>query len=167
MVSFNLHDRRAAVPPSDQGLISHAIQLAVAPVFLLTGIAALLGVMATRLARVIDRGRALEQAWPMFDDFARSVARRELAYLERRRKLASWSINFCTAAALFVCLVIAVLFLEEFISASLRNLAGVLFVLAMLAIIGGLSTFLREVYLATHSTRIDPTRFEAPAKPPG
>ena len=42
--------------------IAHAIQLAIAPVFLLTGIASLLGVMANRLARVIDRGRVLEEA---------------------------------------------------------------------------------------------------------
>jgi len=95
-------------------LIAHAIQLAIAPVFLLTGIAGLLGVMANRLARVIDRGRALEDAWPGFDEPARLQARAELVYLERRRKLASWSINFCTAAALLVCLVIAVLFLDEF-----------------------------------------------------
>lgn len=150
--------------PNDPGLplIAHAIQLAIAPVFLLTGIASLLGVMANRLARVIDRARALERAWREFDEHARDVARLELAYLERRRKLASWSINFCTAAALLVCLVIAVLFLEEFLATNLRWAAGALFVLAMLAVIGGLSSFLREVYLATHSTSIDPARFSAP-----
>jgi uncharacterized membrane protein YGL010W len=123
-------------------LISHAIQLAIAPVFLLTGIAGLLGVMANRLARVIDRGRALEAAWRTFDEQACAQARIELAFLERRRKFASWSINFCTAAALLVCLVIAVLF-----------------VLAMLGVIGGLTSFLREVYLATHSMTLDPAHF--------
>jgi hypothetical protein len=150
--------------PNDSGLpvIAHAIQLAIAPVFLLTGIASLLGVMANRLARVIDRARALEHAWRDFDEHARGVARSELAYLERRRRFASWSINFCTAAALLVCLVIAVLFLEEFLATNLRWVAGALFVLAMLAVIGGLASFLREVYLATHSTSIDPARFDAP-----
>jgi len=140
--------------------IAYAIQLAIAPVFLLTGIAGLLGVMANRLARVIDRGRWLEQAWPNLDEHARLVARAELAYLERRRKFASWSINFCTAAALLVCLVIAVLFADEFFPANLRWVEGALFVLAMIAVIGGLASFLREVYLATHSTSLDPARFE-------
>jgi len=139
--------------------IAHAIQLAIAPVFLLTGIAGLLGVMANRLARVIDRGRWLEQAWRDMDENARAVARAELAYLERRRKFASWSINFCTAAALLVCLVIAVLFADEFFAANLRWVEGALFVLAMMAVIGGLASFLREVYLATHSTSLDPARF--------
>src|SRR5512132_2716992 len=146
--------------PIDQGLpvISHAIQLAIAPVFLLTGIAGLLGVMANRLARVIDRARMFEESWPTLDQGARDSARVELASLERRRRLASWSINFCTAAALLVCLVIVTLFLEEFLSANLRLLAGALFVLAMLGVIGGLAAFLREVYHATHSTNIDPSR---------
>ena len=142
-------------------LIAHAIQLAIAPVFLLTGIAALLGVMATRLARVIDRGRALEAAWKSFDEKARAQALVELAYLERRRKLASWAINSCTAAALLVCLVIAVLFFDEFFSTNLRWAEGVLFVLAMFGVIGGLASFLREVYLATHSTILDAAHFYA------
>ena len=154
--------------PNEQGLpvIAHAIQLAIAPVFLLTGIAALLGVMANRLARVIDRARALEQAWHNFNEHARGAARVELVYLERRRKLASWSINFCTTAALLVCMVIAALFIEEFFTTHVRWVAGVLFVLAMVAVIGGLSTFLREVYLATHSTSIDPARFDTPPEGP-
>ncbi len=146
--------------------IAHAIQLAIAPVFLLTGIAGLLGVMANRLARVIDRGRWLAASWPDLDERIRAGARLELACLERRRKLASWSINFCTAAALLVCLVIAVLFLEEFAATNLRWAAGVLFVLAMVAMIGGLSSFLREVWLATHSTVIDPALFRDPGSVP-
>ena len=152
--------------PIDQGMpaIAHAIQLAIAPVFLLTGIAGLLGVMANRLARVIDRARMFEQSWRGLDQVAREAARVELASLERRRRLASWAINFCTAAALLVCLVIVTLFVDEFTTLSIRWLAGGLFVLAMLAVIGGLASFLREVYLATHSTSIDPERFIEPAK---
>ena len=144
--------------------ISQAIQLAIAPVFLLTGLAGLLGVMANRLARVIDRGRWLEQEWRTLDEQDRERARRELVVLERRRRLASWSINFCTAAALFVCLVIAVLFADEFFATNLRVVAGAMFVCAMLGVIGGLASFLREVYLATHSTSLDPARFDQPPR---
>jgi hypothetical protein len=142
------------------GLIAHAIQLAIAPVFLLTGIAGLLGVMATRLARVIDRARSFESTWPGLDARARTAARVEMGNLERRRRVCSWSINFCTAAALLVCLVIVTLFVEEFFAASLRWVAGALFVGAMLAVICGLVCFLREVYLATHTTSVDHARFE-------
>jgi hypothetical protein len=142
------------------GVIAHAIQLAIAPVFLLTGIAGLLGVMANRLSRVIDRARAIEQAWPGLAPRARERAREEIGILERRRRFCSASINFCTTAALLICLVIVSLFLEEYFGTSLKWLAGVLFVMAMLAVICGLTYFLREVYLATQSITFDPTRFD-------
>jgi hypothetical protein len=48
-------------------MIQQAIQLAIAPVFLLSGIAALLVVMTNRLARIVDRARDLEQRWPALD----------------------------------------------------------------------------------------------------
>ena len=140
-------------------LISHAIQLAIAPVFLLTGISALLGVMANRLARIIDRARHYEQSWEHLDERARVPARAELADLDRRRHLASWAINFCTSAALLVCVVIAALFIEAFFSADLKWLAGVLFIGVMVALIGGLSCFLREVYVATQTVRIMHSKF--------
>ena len=69
-------------------------------------------------------------------------------------------INFCTTAALLVCLVIVTLFMEEFFAANLKWAAGVLFVGAMVAVICGLTCFLREVYLATHTTGIDYARFK-------
>ena len=145
--------------PTGSDLIAHAIQLAIAPVFLLTGVAGLLGVMANRLARVIDRARSFEEKWERLDERARAAVLVEAAHLERRRRLASWAINFCTAAALIVCLVIVTLFVEEFFGRNTRSLAGFLFVCAMVSLIGGLGCFLREVYLATHTVRIDPDRF--------
>ena len=152
--------------PTDptSGIISHAIQLAIAPVFLLTGIGGLLGVMANRLARVIDRARKVEGGWRDMDAQARAAAAVEMHNLERRRHVISWSINFCTTAALFICLCIVTLFVEEFFGKNLKWLAGVLFVTAMLALICGLSCFLREVYLATHTTGIDLERFRDSGK---
>ena len=138
--------------------ISHAIQLAIAPVFLLTGIASLLGVMAMRLARVIDRARFLEMEWKRLDPDQKAISRAEMETLERRRRVCSWSINYCTTAALLVCLVIVTLFWEEFFAQNLKWLAGSLFVGAMVAVIFGLVCFLREVYLATHTVTIDPSR---------
>jgi len=141
-------------------LIAHAIQLSTAPVFLLTGIAGLLNVMATRLARIVDRARRVEELWPTLNDGDRAAARRELGNLERRRHVCSWSINFCTTAALLVCLVIVSLFVEEFFAAPVRWAAGGLFVAAMVAVIFGLVSFLREVYIATDATAIDHMRLD-------
>ena len=141
-------------------VISHAIQLAIAPVFLLTGIAALLSVMANRLARVVDRTRYVEQSWPDLDAQARRLACTEIVHLGRRRHVASWAINLCTAGALLVCLVIVSLFVDDLFVTDLRVLVGVLFVAAMAALIGGLICFLHEVYLATDAIRIETARFQ-------
>lgn len=142
------------------GDIAHAIQLAVAPVFLLTGLAGLLSVMTNRLARVIDRARSIEASWSRLDADARGSARLEIANLQRRHRACSWSINFCTSAALLICLVIITLFTDEFINTNLTWVAGGLFVAAMIFLSCGLTWFLREVYLATHTTTIDPQRFQ-------
>jgi len=147
------------LPDLSTGIIAHAIQLAIAPVFLLTGVAGLLGVMATRLARVIDRARVFEERWTALDATGRASARTEIATLELRRRVCSWSITYCTAAALLICLVIVTLFVEAFFVTNLKWLAGVLFVAAMVAVICGLSCFLREVHLATHTVSVDPARF--------
>ena len=134
-------------------VIVHAIQLAVAPVFLLTGVAALLGVMATRLARIIDRARYFEQSWETQTAARREAARNELACLEQRRHIASWAINWSTFAALLVCVVVTTLFVDAFFATDLKWLAGVLFIGAMLSLVAGLGCFLREVYLATQTVR--------------
>src|SRR3982751_3430367 len=115
-------------------VIAHAIQLSIAPVFLLTGVAGLLGVMANRLARVIDRARSFETQWRDYDESQREAVRLETEHLARRFHLASWAINFCTAAALIVCLVIVTLFVEEFFARNLKWLPGALFVCAMLPV---------------------------------
>ena len=62
-------------PVDNTPVIAHAIQLAIAPVFLLTGIAGLLGVMANRLARIIDRARFYEQTWDQMEEVGRMAAR--------------------------------------------------------------------------------------------
>jgi hypothetical protein len=157
--------------PTDQdvSLIAHVIQLAVAPVFLLTGLGALLSVMTNRLARVIDRARLVEGTWSALDEAARTGARRELETLARRAHLASWAVNFSTSAALLVCGVVATLFVDVFLGTNLRWLVSVLFAGSMLAIIGGLVAFLREVYLATHTLRIGPPQSPeraVPSEPP-
>lgn len=136
--------------------INHAIQLALAPVFLLTGIAGLLNVMTGRLARIIDRGRQFAEGKVPIPSGVETV-RVELANLERRRRLASWAINSCTFAALLVCMVIAALFIEVLLRLPLQWVSGLLFTCSTLALTVGLASFLREVHLATQTVRIPVT----------
>lgn len=143
-----------AVPLVNLSEVPQAIQLALGPVFLLTGIAGMLNVMTGRLSRIIDRGRRLSEEALPDDPRVREPLMGELNALERRRHLASIAITFCTLSALLVCTVIAALFIEEMLRAPLRAVIGVLFTAATVALVIGLAYFLREVRLATATIRI-------------
>ncbi|MFC4252047.1 DUF2721 domain-containing protein [Sinimarinibacterium flocculans] len=138
----------------DVSTVAHAIQLAVAPAFLLTGVGATLNVMAHRLARVVDRARALEQRMDSVRGAEREQLLRQLSTLARRAKLIGRAITLCTFAALSVASVIIVLFLGAVTPVRVSVPVALLFILAMLALISALLLFLREVFLATRSLRI-------------
>lgn len=142
-------DESAAV-----GAIARQIQLAVAPVFLLAGVGAILNVLAQRLARVVDRARNLEAELASLDERARARASAELGLLDRRMKVANLAISCCTASALFVCLVVAILFVSDPDGLAFGRPIALLFIVAMLLLIAGLILFLYEVRLAMRSLRL-------------
>jgi len=144
--------------------VAHAIQLALAPVFLLTGIAGVLNVMAGRLSRIVDRGRILMEAPKGTLTLTPAKIATELRSLEKRRRLASAAITACTLAALLVCMVISLLFIEVLLELPLKWLEGTLFTTSTLAMVVGLSLFLREVYHANHTVRIE-LELAAPPEP--
>jgi uncharacterized protein DUF2721 len=146
-----------------QSDVPHAIQLALAPIFLLTGVAGMLNVMAARLGRIIDRSRRLAET-PTSVSLSSNDLAFELRGLERRRRFANVAITACTLAALLVCIVIALLFLEALLGLPLKWLAGILFAGSMVGLIFGLSMFLREVHLATRSARFELRGAETPAR---
>lgn len=135
--------------------IAHVIQLAIAPVFLLTGIGALLGVMMQRVARIIDRARTLEDQLPTADQTHAQAAHEELRALSRRLRLVNRAVTLCVLAALLVCGVIGGLFITAYYawSPDLTRVVATVFAAALLALIAGLLFFLREVYIATATLR--------------
>ena len=134
--------------------IAGAIQLALGPVFLLTGIAAMLNVMTNRLSRIIDRGRFLTERPDLAAMFNQEKVDEELVVLEKRRYNTSLAITMCTVAALLICLVIVTLFFEEMMGIAFNSAIGILFSLAILALVAGLTLFLKEVHLASQTIRI-------------
>jgi hypothetical protein len=135
--------------------IAHVIQLAIAPVFLLTGIGALLGVMMQRVARIIDRARTVEDQLPTVDEKRAPGLHEELRTLSRRLRLVNRAVTLCVLAALLVCGVIGGLFITAYYawSPDLTRAVATVFAAALLSLIGGLLCFLREVYIATATLR--------------
>ncbi|HET9598790.1 MAG TPA: DUF2721 domain-containing protein [Anaeromyxobacteraceae bacterium] len=135
--------------------VAHVIQLAIAPVFLLTAVGTLLSVLSTRLARVVDRARVLRDRLATRTGAERERVTSELRLLKRRRRRVNLAITCGVSAALFVCLLIVVAFAGAFLHASVSKVLATLFVLAMLALVGALSTFLSEIFLATRSVDLE------------
>jgi MFS family permease len=132
----------------------HAIQLSIAPVFLLAGIGAFLNVIAGRLSRVVDRARLLETLHPEVGDIERRRYVVELHLLEQRMTLASRAIYLGTASGLAVCLLVIALFVGELISLKMGNAIAVLFVIAIALLAGSMVTFLRETRIALKSLHV-------------
>ena len=140
-------------PQTDLNQITHVIALAIAPVFLLTAVGTLMGVLANRLARIVDRIRVLEDRLHEVDLAQLVPAREELDSLRRRLRLIYFAVAFAVFSALFVGLLIIVAFIGALMSVNLATFVGLLFVMAMLAFIGSLLVFLREIFLAVANTR--------------
>ncbi len=143
-------------PDARIAAIAHVIEIAIAPVFLLTGIASLLVVLTNRLGRIIDRARLLETHHTNATGEFRSALGTDLRMLSRRARLVNLGVSLFTVAALLVCVMISVLFISAFFESDVSRVVAALFVLAMVALITGLVSFLREVQLATASLRIGP-----------
>jgi hypothetical protein len=136
--------------------IGHVIQLAVAPVFLLTGVSGLLAVLTNRLSRIIDRARTLEERSIRVAADQHDPLHAELRLLSRRARLINSAVSLCTTCALLICAVIVALFVGAFLSTDLSLPIGLIFTGAMLALFSALVSFLREIYLATRNLRIGP-----------
>jgi len=135
------------------GDIAHVIQLAIAPVFLLTAVCTLLNVLTNRLGRAVDRRRRLVARLPELDAVTCASANAELAYLERRTKLIYTAIALAVLCALLICLLIAAAFIDAFVHYDFAKLVATFFVLAVLALTASLGAFLREIFLGVSTER--------------
>lgn len=134
--------------------IAQAIQLSLSPVFMLAGIGALLNVLAGRLARVVDRGRALELLHPATTgpEHDRHVA--ELRVIDRRITLITRGLVLSVSSGVMVCVVVAMMFVAEFVPWRLGTIVAAAFIAAMGLLIAALITFLVEVRVATKALHI-------------
>ncbi len=138
--------------------ITRIIQLAVAPVFLLTAIGTILSALNNRLGRIVDRRRVLEERLPKDPTDANQPEPedvRELDLLARRIRLIYHAIVLAIICALLICLLVASAFVGVFVTVDIARLIGTLFILAMFALIGSLWMLLREVFLAVKVGRHD------------
>ncbi len=130
--------------------VQQAVELSLAPAFLLVGIGSIMNVM---MARVIWLAGRIERLAEPVNGACQVSHGQELAWLRARRRLARLSIKFSTGAAVVISLVIAVLFLSAYIETRIGTLVAVLWVATIGLLIVGLIYFLRETLLAADGSK--------------
>jgi hypothetical protein len=142
----------AAVQATD---VAHLIQVALTPIFLISAIGVTLNVLTSRLARIVDRARAMENevSAPNYRPVGRDL-HAALGVLARRARYINAAITLITLSALFIALVVVMLFVNAFAHWELSAFIAILFILSMLALASALTAFLIEVRIATTTLRI-------------
>jgi hypothetical protein len=142
----------AAVQATD---VAHLIQVALTPIFLISAIGVTLNVLTSRLARIVDRARLMESQLihPDYRPDGRDL-HTALGVLARRARYINAAITLITISALFIALVVVMLFVNAFAHWELSAFIAILFILSMLALAGALTAFLIEVRIATKTLRI-------------
>ncbi len=135
--------------------VAHLIQVALTPIFLISAIGVTLNVFTSRLARIVDRARAMEDRLNAQTHGAPGgrlhVA---LGVLARRARVMNAAITLITVSALFIALVVVTLFVNAFLRWNLASFVAIMFILSMLSLAFALLAFLIEVRIATVSLRI-------------
>ena len=126
--------------------IGHTIQLAIAPVFLLSAVCTKLVVLINRMSRIIDRSRVLEERLEVA--YKESYVN-ELDLLDRRYRLISIAISLSTGCGLFVCSIIALLFLGNTLNAALDRYIAGMFVMAVACFVGSFGFLLGEIFVTS------------------
>jgi Protein of unknown function (DUF2721) len=144
----------------DSSTLSESVKLAVAPVFLLTAVAAMIGALTQRLSRVVDRARWIHREMSSESILAETfeLYTQELKDIEKRGRLINTSMVFLVICALLIGMTVMELFLAETVSGQL-----LLSKLVLYTFVGGIASFilalislLMEVLVAWYSIRWQP-----------
>jgi hypothetical protein len=130
------------------------IQFALAPVFLLTGLAQILNMLTGRLARIIDRARYIEETFTPRDHPRHGWQVAELRLLDRRMMIVNNSIFLCTSSAVLLASLVAGIFIARLVGVGFARTLSVLFAVSLLLLIASLSLFLYEVRMAVAAIRV-------------
>jgi len=135
--------------------VAHLIQVALTPIFLISAIGVTLNVLTSRLARIVDRARAMENELcrPDYQAGGRDL-HAALGVLARRARYINAAITLITLSALFIALVVVMLFVNAFAHWDLSAFIAIMFILSMLAFAAALTAFLIEVRIATNTLAI-------------
>lgn len=141
--------------------VAHLIQLALGPVFLISGVGITLSMLTQRLSRIVDRARSLEDRREVTTEEGKlKLIDRDLRVILRRARYINSAIALCTTSALLTALVVTLLFAGEFTPMSVGGIIAIMFVASMVCLSTAFLMFLIEVRIATNTLRIGVQKHE-------
>jgi len=141
-------------PDLSVATVAEIVRLALAPVFLLSGIGAFLNVLASRLARIVDRSREIEPLLLGSRGAEHDRWVNDLKIVDRRMSLINWATGLSVTSAMLTCLVVVLLFAANVVRTRLGTEIAWLFMASMLAIGAAFAVFLVETMVAARAVRI-------------
>ena len=141
-------------PDLSVNTVAEIVRLALAPVFLLSGIGAFLNVLAARLSRIVDRSRQIEPMLLASRGMEHDRWLADLRVLDRRMRLISWATALSVSSAILTCLVVILLFSANLVRTRLGTEIAWLFIGSMLTIGTGFAVFLWETTIAGRAVRV-------------
>jgi hypothetical protein len=141
-------------PDLSVNTVADIVRLALAPVFLLSGIGAFLNVLASRLARIVDRSREIEPKLLASRGAQHDRWISDLKIVDRRMRLINWATALTVTSAVLTCLVVVLLFAANLVRARLGTEIAWLFMASMLTIGTGFGVFLLETTVAARAVRV-------------
>jgi hypothetical protein len=141
-------------PDLSVNTVAEIVRLALAPVFLLSGIGAFLNVLASRLSRIVDRSRDIEPRLLVSRGAEHDRLIGDLKILDRRMSLINWATGLSVTSAILTCLVVVLLFAANLVRTRLGSEIAWLFIASMLAIGCGFGVFLIETTVAARAVRV-------------
>jgi hypothetical protein len=134
--------------------VAEIVRLAVAPVFLLSGIASFVNVCTARLSRIVDRSRQVEPMLLASRGAEHDRWLGELHVLDRRMSLVSWAISLSVLAAALICAVVVLLFSASLTSLHVATAIALLFIGSMISIGIGFAIFMVETRVGSRAVRV-------------
>ncbi|HEX4848910.1 MAG TPA: DUF2721 domain-containing protein [Novosphingobium sp.] len=135
-------------------MIAQTIQLALAPVFVLVAIGNILNLLSSRLGRVVDRSRHLQERHMTTKGSDHDEVVAEIRMIDQRIRLITRAIRLMVVSGLFIGTTVAVLFLEELVALNLQRVAAATFFVAVALLMWALLLFLRETQISAQQLRI-------------
>ena len=135
-------------------MIAQTIQLALAPVFVLVAIGNLLNLLSSRLGRVVDRSRHLQDRHMATQGPDHDMVVAEIRMIDQRIGFITRAVFALVVSGLAIGITVAVLFVQQLVGADLQLVAALTFVVAILLLMWALVLFMRETRVSAQQLRI-------------